>query len=1652
MCLILSVVIQLGIGPAGFAQDSEAASVDSIPQIANQNHFVILLDRSGVFKDTIGQNTFIHLLKVTLPKVLSDSLGYRFKKDYVSMMWFGPTKETPNIDTDFLKEVFLLKDDKRFKDLTLSSTQWWQNRSNWTASSAAFGLALHKLGEAYRNQSVINTVFNKTYLVRISDEVLNTTGSFFAELTNLERSWDELKGFDSAYTWLDEVHNSTTILNPRSTVQFCLSSSGRVSWDAGDYRSASSGFPVKCVITEVVCRPSEDEHFDAAFDSRTPQSLRHHTHRPMSGSAWFKLRSEFLQAHPGLKPLGWRCDVKYDGGAEEVGAINVLSEGLDIDITVAEKNESLPELMTFTAFFSRVDPYLGARLFRLTKTEIYTPDPIHWSESILMAVWPIPEMSQNAVVAWFMALLLLVVFGVVSGPRKAILSIEPEEDANQEPARVVIDLNENSKLPLVLGYVRRSDSNYHRPRIRLTTRIKDFYYIPERQDSKCLQFADNVTAPEGEELPHETIQLALPKELKSYRFRSPETMALRFHPTTIADLTAAGHSIMGGGATISRESEQKIDLSGRFGWTQGRLLGKDRTGMSDGVFNMSVVLRPRLNRTSLEAEELEPIEFEWNQPLTISNLILKGLEQETNFVTDLDLTLRAELRPRSDAVAPDLSFEIKSNGTPNTQNETEPAMTDDSGEEDARPAVTATPLFTTSPLDADSSHPGLRVQGRLPDEGLCLMVKARFGTLQNIKTSIHYDLYVSVVKGRDQVDLLADGKEVATLPEIHAQFIPSHRLATAKLQYVLRAGDTERTYSLTDYRHDGRIEIDRIGIKQVAELPHDADWLVPRYPTLVLGNNASSGNGKVTFALDFENARVTYNSEHITTLGVHEPRRLMSVAIQKVAADTEATSLPEKKLLALWPNLEETIHSYEGKKQVRIDISIIPDGIELNPDVLNTTIELAVPVTVTLDNPDSTDAGMTTTERFPIVWPFHLHREPARGLVAVDFGTSAIAAAYADEGLSEPEGVVLDLQASLKGLDPKRIAFINYEVGKSRFLSGLLGYGDDETVRAQLPDPELPFLQPTGVVFPATRTFLKESEYLVPHLKMLVASGTEDTIIGGKSVKVHDLLKGALESLFSRFVRPQLVNESPQDSDQVLQGIRRVVMTLPNSSLQHHCEMLRKALPMGDGFRFEEDYISFMSESDAAAYSYLYHHATVEDLKRFGSSFKLLVYDCGAGTLDLSLRTVKTDSSQPSSELVRLLSIEGAGNALDDCIMRATQTHIENLRNEEELKDRFDFHVNYLPWDRFESLSGNITQSGWRNYLTELKKDLYYTKNRLSEQVLEGEDFSSLEARVSFAAQMNKMFDIMDGSALSDEELNLLDQEYGITYMPDNRNEGVRDTGKKTRYVRLDIPYEDLEKVLGDQNFYHDHIELPLESIMQEPDGNMVWPDVVLMTGRTALFPGLRQELKEWFEERGKSPELVSFAEDPARMKAIVVQGALAWADRGRKARRFQTSGLYGHYGLLTCENNQWHWYPVCSHLTVEDLVDGTGANVPCGDCEVGSLQQLFFVYSSIDPTPLLKKFNEDQSRPLIAAGPLDVYRHFLKLQSKASAETLRRVANDNGVERVRFEGSYTKQGELLNVEVELRIGDQAIVLTPGDDSKPRSSYSAWPYSLWTEK
>lgn len=309
---------------------------------------------------------------------------------------------------------------------------------------------------------------------------------------------------------------------------------------------------------------------------------------------------------------------------------------------------------------------------------------------------------------------------------------------------------------------------------------------------------------------------------------------------------------------------------------------------------------------------------------------------------------------------------------------------------------------------------------------------------------------------------------------------------------------------------------------------------------------------------------------------------------------------------------------------------------------------------------------------------FQLELEPRREWLGVDFGTSSVVALYGNatdlvEGRDQKFIRNLE-EIKRKGLNvafQKASKEFRNVTDEKVFINSKIVLGNDfangnKQVESFKDYPEGAILFSPGDQFDYNK--------LLPSLKSMMGYEKVPRRRGQDDIMVDEVYELAYRQLFNLYLK-QLSGNDP---------IEKIVMTYPNTFATKHVEQLRnlakECLPT-----LRDNYIVTLSESDAVAYRYLMRRTKVALLKHYVAKDldrNVLIYDMGAGTLDLTYLNKVVEDGKCKIDIKGKFGISKAGNYLD-YVLAQIVVDICNIHG---------FHdVNNQSFDNYLSLDANRT-------------------------------------------------------------------------------------------------------------------------------------------------------------------------------------------------------------------------------------------------------------------------------------------------------------------------------------------------------------------------
>jgi hypothetical protein len=286
------------------------------------------------------------------------------------------------------------------------------------------------------------------------------------------------------------------------------------------------------------------------------------------------------------------------------------------------------------------------------------------------------------------------------------------------------------------------------------------------------------------------------------------------------------------------------------------------------------------------------------------------------------------------------------------------------------------------------------------------------------------------------------------------------------------------------------------------------------------------------------------------------------------------------------------------------------------------------------------------------IFDFNIRQHEGHEWLAIDFGTSAISAQYGNQDTNILDrGLKTQLMKIVENYDD-----VDYYEKDEFLLSSTIALKKARTDQSKRFHNSFVSLSPKKV------SISNKEEFLLPYLKALVGYDKLPKFLLGltkdstfhkiiNEEKVQNIIKETYHILLEDFVHPLFKTKRKN----------KIVLTIPNTFTSRHKNMLKEIVKviMPDIW---EDYTLFLSESDAVAWYYLNNEDSLlaktgidehllikkkDVFKKKGQN--VLVYDMGAGTLDLTLFRIENDQKS-KKKIVSILGRSGqstAGNYAD---------------------------------------------------------------------------------------------------------------------------------------------------------------------------------------------------------------------------------------------------------------------------------------------------------------------------------------------------------------------------------------------------------------------
>jgi len=546
---------------------------------------------------------------------------------------------------------------------------------------------------------------------------------------------------------------------------------------------------------------------------------------------------------------------------------------------------------------------------------------------------------------------------------------------------------------------------------------------------------------------------------------------------------------------------------------------------------------------------------------------------------------------------------------------------------------------------------------------------------------------------------------------------------------------------------------------------------------------------------------------------------------------------------------------------------------------------------------------------------FELCRTPQSGWFCVDYGTSAVVAGCSESGTSAMR--IIDLKNIKDRLMLEAYPDRN-DIGKRRnddetdcFVASTICLNNNNQEQENFSDVLPPEQYRQQAVWFSPSAGSLDVNYQLSCMKTLMGyPSLPDMFSASAQEKFRYKVNGVERRLYDenneptelmrvdeifRLVYKQLFeyymsHDYSQDGRRICRRIEKLVISVPNTytplNLDTITRLAREAMPY-----IYPEYLCTVSESDAVACYYVSKQKElIESVSDFGRRSELrkkqhvLVYDMGAGTLDLTLFEYRLDrNTAPAENYVSILGKMGvnkAGNYLDyelACIL-VELCRERNVVDDDDLAKLEQL----LQLDLDEGIANQVSSGDrlqLKNYVKELKKQL---KPGVADPL---QNLTLADSGVTVALQQLTTADIM------------------------NR--------KRYKAFIKDIT----EGVLG--NFIK----------LFGGDSKKIDLDVVVFSGRSTALGDIREGVKACIGNFCNQPakllygdissdklfsDLSSLTADSSKLKTVVTRGSLAYATMFNvegSHYHLRRQPFYAQYGVVVVlRNGDVKWYPLVGY------------------------------------------------------------------------------------------------------------------------------------------
>lgn len=396
-------------------------------------------------------------------------------------------------------------------------------------------------------------------------------------------------------------------------------------------------------------------------------------------------------------------------------------------------------------------------------------------------------------------------------------------------------------------------------------------------------------------------------------------------------------------------------------------------------------------------------------------------------------------------------------------------------------------------------------------------------------------------------------------------------------------------------------------------------------------------------------------------------------------------------------------------------------------------------------------------------------------------------------------------------------------------------------------------------------------------------------------LEIDSIFQSIYKQLFVHFLATHI---NPIDNRVYRRQVNQLVLTVPNTYTPYDREKVRRIVRETMPEVYPE-HLTLVSESDAVACYYLLHRNDfIENSKEIIDNTKkqkilkqenVLVFDMGAGTLDLTLFSLDYNLGITTIDYKAKMGVNKAGNYLDYVLAEVLiALYEQSITSSPEVEENVTILRNTILLNKAEAnqkLVSSRNRATLKNYIKELKKHL--------------NDPAYKVPNLKLGSDSDIKFSITSK--------DIINHDLFVKFIDDITNRVLK-------------------------NFVTSNTSI----------------DTVIFSGRSTELIGIRQGVHDYLNNIGatnvlyadicdkKYHEKVDYnIERHTNLKTVVSEGALAYADRFAHSDtyQFEIRANYAAYGIVTQDlQNQYHWYPLidkCQYWDEDGIIRGMLQNIP---------------------------------------------------------------------------------------------------------------------------